>query len=47
MSDFKVVDGKSYKLVYCKYIRRNGKTIYPKNGKMFRFWVAVDKAKAA
>lgn len=25
--------------VYCRYIRKNGRVIYPKNGKMFRFWV--------
>ena len=23
--------------VYCRYITRNGKKIYPKNGKVFRF----------
>ncbi len=23
--------------VFCKYIVKNGKTIYPKNGKVFRF----------
>lgn len=44
MSDFKVENGKLYKLVYCKYIRRNGKIIYPKKGKTFRFWIAVNEA---
>jgi hypothetical protein len=28
-----------WELVYCRYIRKNGKVIYPKNGKFFRFWV--------
>lgn len=26
-------------LVYCAYIKRNGKIIYPKNAKVFKFWV--------
>ena len=25
--------------VFCRYIRRNGKIIYPKNAKVFHFWV--------
>lgn len=25
--------------VYCRSIRKNGRVIYPKNGKFFRFWV--------
>ncbi len=25
--------------VFCAYITRNGKRIYPKNGKCFHFWV--------
>lgn len=29
----------SGKLVFCRYIRKNGKTIYPKNGQFFRFWI--------
>jgi hypothetical protein len=28
-----------YKVVYSRYITRNGKRIYPKNGKVFRFFV--------
>ncbi len=32
-----------YKLVYARYIRRNGKIIYPKRAKFFRFWVKVNK----
>ena len=27
------------KLVFCKYIIRKGKRIYPKNGTCFCFWV--------
>lgn len=26
--------------VYCRYIVRNGRVIYPKNARFFRFWVA-------
>ena len=26
--------------VYARSIRKNGRTIYPKNGRFFRFWVA-------
>lgn len=28
-----------YHLVFCRCIRRNGKLVYPKNGRFFRFWV--------
>jgi hypothetical protein len=28
-----------YDEVYCRYIKRKGKIIYPKNGKFFHFWV--------
>jgi hypothetical protein len=28
-----------YREVFCRYIRRNGKIIYPKNGKVFHFYV--------
>jgi len=34
-------DGHSYVLVYCKYIRKGGKIIYPKKAKCFRFWARV------
>jgi len=44
MSDIKIIDGKPCRLVYCKSIRKNGKTIYPKKGKVFRFWVPVEAA---
>lgn len=36
-SDLQPVSGK--KLVFCKYIVRNGRRIYPKNGKRFCFYV--------
>lgn len=32
-----------YRLVYCRYITRNGKRIYPKRAKFFRFWVKKDR----
>lgn len=25
--------------VFCRYIRRNGRIIYPKNRKYFHFWI--------
>jgi len=25
--------------IFCRYIRRNGRRIYPKNAKYFHFWV--------
>jgi len=34
-------------LVFSKYVIRNGKRIYPKNGKVFRFWVNKDRDSAA
>lgn len=30
-----------YREVFCKYIRKNGKIIYPKNGKVFHFFIKV------
>ena len=38
--------GPGWVLVYCAYVVRNGKRIYPKNGKCFRFWVKADKTKS-
>lgn len=43
MQYFKRIDGKLYKLVYSKYIRKNGKIIYPKKSKYFKFWTLIDK----
>ena len=40
MSKNKVPPG--YKVIFCKSIRKNGKTIYPKHGKVFRL-VVKDK----
>lgn len=31
--------------VYCRSIRKNGRVIYPKNGRFFRFWVDGPKRK--
>jgi hypothetical protein len=28
-----------YRVVYSRYVRRNGKIIYPKKAKVFRFFV--------
>jgi hypothetical protein len=41
MQTSKVVNGKEFKLVFARYIRKNGRTIYPKHGKVFCFWVAA------
>ena len=30
--------------IFCRYIKRNGKVIYPKNGTLFLFFVDADKA---
>ena len=39
MHSRKVVNGKEYKLVFARYIRKDGKFIFPKNSKAFCFWV--------
>lgn len=44
MNCIKSKDGKLYKLVFCKYIRKNGKVIYPKKAKVFKIWIPVDSA---
>lgn len=31
------------KEIYCRYIRKNGKIIYPKKSKFFHFWVDCDE----
>lgn len=41
MADTKIVNGKTYRLIYCPYIHRNGKVIYPTKSKYFKFWVEV------
>ncbi len=42
MKSLKSKGGKLYKLVFCKYVRKNGKIIYPKKAKAFKIWVPVD-----
>lgn len=39
MRTSKVVNGKEFKLVFAKYIRKDGRIIYPKSSKVFCFWV--------
>lgn len=41
MNQYKFVNGKPYKLVFARYIRKNGKIVYPKKSKVFCFWVAA------
>lgn len=31
------------KEIFCRFIRKNGKIIYPKNGKLFHFFVDEEK----
>lgn len=38
--------GEGWVLVYYAYIVRNGKRIYPKRAKCFRFWMKVKKTKS-
>ena len=40
----KVINGKMCKLVFAKSIVKNGRTIYPKKSKVFRFWIPLDEA---
>ena len=44
MNSPKFINGKLCKLVFCKYIRKNGKVIYPKKAKAFCIWVLVNNA---
>lgn len=38
-------DDKSNKIeVFCRYIRKNGKIIYPKNARLFHFWVDAESS---
>lgn len=34
-----------YKEVFCRYVTRNGKRIYPKNARFFHFFIKVPTAK--
>ena len=38
-------DGKIYKEVFCKYVVKNGKKIYPKKAKALHFFIEVDSVK--
>lgn len=42
MSVLEFKKGKMYKLIFRKYIRKNGKIIHPKKAKVFKIWVPVD-----
>lgn len=33
--------GESGHYVYCRYITKNGVRIYPRHGKVFKFWVTA------
>ena len=39
MNNSKIVNGGSGKLVFARFITKNGKRIYPKHGKVFCFEV--------
>mgnify|MGYP006277714891 CR=1 FL=1 len=38
---FRMINGRLCRLVFCRYIRRNGKIVYPKRAKVFRFWIPL------
>lgn len=38
----KVANRPGYRLVYARYVTRNGRRIYPKRARCFRFWVKVN-----
>lgn len=44
MPEYKMINGKMYKAIYCRFTRKNGKIYYSKNGKVFKFWVKANKA---
>ena len=31
--------------IFCRYIRKNRRIIYPRNARFFHFWVPADKAR--
>lgn len=41
MSQTKFENGQAYELVFCTHIVRNGKVIYPKHKRFFKFWAKV------
>lgn len=43
MEDFSIAGKRE---VFCRFIRKNGRIIYPKNARFFHFWVDVDAAEA-
>lgn len=43
MEEYRIRNGREEKLVYCKYIHKNGKLVYPKKAKAFRLWIPVSQ----
>lgn len=43
MQTNKTINGVEYVLVCCKYIRKNGRIIYPRKSKSFCFWVRAEQ----
>jgi len=43
MTSFRLKDGVMEKEIFCRFITRKGKRIYPKKGQFFHFWVALKK----
>ncbi len=42
--NFNISEGENdMKEIFCRFIRKNGKIIYPKNGKLFHFFVDEEK----
>ena len=44
-TQFKTIDGKTYKLVFTKFITFNGVRKYHPTGGVYRFWVEVKQFK--
>lgn len=44
MEEYKFIKGKLCKIIFCRYIKKGGRIIYPRKSKFFRFYVPVDAA---
>lgn len=42
MVPYREKNGKLYRLIFRRYIRKNGKVIYPVRAKAFPIWIEVD-----
>lgn len=44
--DFRKINGQLCKEVFCRYIVKKGKVIYPSKSSVFHFWIPVGKRRA-